>query len=151
MSLDPLSLGPLDRDVTRCNPSVAWTAGAAIATAADLTDFWRALLRGRLVSPRLLRAMKRNGAGATGRALRARRRGGGHALRGEDLGSTQDASRGGSPTFNSEDGRRQIALSINLFPGAQRIYQEAEKLLVMEFCGAATVSPLPLPLPWSPR
>ena len=150
MSLDPLSLGPLKRDVTRCNPSVAWTAGAAIATAPELTRFWRALLRARLVSPRLLRVMKR-----TVPALQGMRYGLGVAAVDTPCGVRIWGHTGGFPgwvtaTFNSENGRRQIALSLNLFPGAQRIYEEAEKLLVMEFCGAGAVSPLPLPLPWSP-
>jgi D-alanyl-D-alanine carboxypeptidase len=46
-------------DVTSYNPSHAWAAGAIVSNAADLSTFYRALLGGRLLSPRLLREMKK--------------------------------------------------------------------------------------------
>jgi D-alanyl-D-alanine carboxypeptidase len=48
--------GPL-LDFTVYNPSLAWGAGNLISTLADLERFFRALLRGRLLPPRLLAAM----------------------------------------------------------------------------------------------
>jgi D-alanyl-D-alanine carboxypeptidase len=48
--------GPL-LDFTVYNPSLAWAAGNLISTLADLERFFRALLRGRLLPPRLLAAM----------------------------------------------------------------------------------------------
>jgi D-alanyl-D-alanine carboxypeptidase len=48
--------GPL-LDFTVLNPSVAWAAGALVSDLGDLEHFFRALLRGRLLPPRLLAAM----------------------------------------------------------------------------------------------
>jgi D-alanyl-D-alanine carboxypeptidase len=45
-------------DVTGISPSWAWAAGAVVSTADDVDAFYRALLRGRLLSGRLLRQMK---------------------------------------------------------------------------------------------
>jgi D-alanyl-D-alanine carboxypeptidase len=48
--------GPL-LDFTVYNPSLAWAAGALVSNLGDLERFFRALLRGRLLPPRLLAAM----------------------------------------------------------------------------------------------
>jgi D-alanyl-D-alanine carboxypeptidase len=48
--------GPL-LDFTVYNPSLAWAAGALVSDLGDLERFFRALLRGRLLPPRLLAAM----------------------------------------------------------------------------------------------
>jgi D-alanyl-D-alanine carboxypeptidase len=48
--------GPL-LDFTVYNPSLAWAAGALVSNLGDLQRFFRALLRGRLLPPRLLAAM----------------------------------------------------------------------------------------------
>lgn len=45
-------------DVTGFNLSYAWSAGAIVSNAADLSRFYRVLLGGRLLAPRLLREMK---------------------------------------------------------------------------------------------
>jgi D-alanyl-D-alanine carboxypeptidase len=45
------------RDVTTIDPSWAWTAGSMISTNTDLTDFYTALLGGRLLKPAQLRQM----------------------------------------------------------------------------------------------
>ena len=39
------------------NPSAAWASGGIVSTLSDLSRFWRALLRGRLISPELLDLM----------------------------------------------------------------------------------------------
>jgi D-alanyl-D-alanine carboxypeptidase len=53
---------PLDgsrpRDASVFSQSSAWAAGAIVSTADDLATFYRALVRGRLLRPRLLRAME---------------------------------------------------------------------------------------------
>jgi D-alanyl-D-alanine carboxypeptidase len=46
-------------DVTGFNPSHAWAAGAIVSNAADLSNFYRALMEGRLLPPPLLREMKK--------------------------------------------------------------------------------------------
>jgi D-alanyl-D-alanine carboxypeptidase len=48
--------GPL-LDFTVFNPSLAWAAGALVSNLGDLERFFRALLGGRLLPPRLLAAM----------------------------------------------------------------------------------------------
>jgi D-alanyl-D-alanine carboxypeptidase len=45
-------------DVTDINPSWAWAAGALVSNAADVSRFYRSLLGGRLLGPRLLEEMK---------------------------------------------------------------------------------------------
>jgi D-alanyl-D-alanine carboxypeptidase len=57
-SIDPFTQepGPL-LDFTVYNPSLAWAAGALISNFGDLEHFFRALLGGRLLPPRLLAAM----------------------------------------------------------------------------------------------
>ncbi|MGW2635424.1 serine hydrolase domain-containing protein [Streptomyces sp. NPDC001348] len=45
-------------DVTRLNPSIASSAGEMISDSADLTRFYSALLRGRLLPPQQLKEMK---------------------------------------------------------------------------------------------
>jgi D-alanyl-D-alanine carboxypeptidase len=52
----PVLHGPL-LDITVYNPSWAWAAGNLISNLDDLTRFFRALLGGRLLPPRLLAAM----------------------------------------------------------------------------------------------
>ncbi len=47
--------GPL-RDVSQYSPSFAWSGGNAISTVRDVARFWRALLGGRLLRPRELKA-----------------------------------------------------------------------------------------------
>lgn len=45
-------------DVTRFSPSAWWAAGAIVSSAGDVASFYRALLRGRILSPRLTAAME---------------------------------------------------------------------------------------------
>jgi D-alanyl-D-alanine carboxypeptidase len=54
-----LGRGTWPQDVTATSPTIAGSAGAMVSTPGDLQTFMRALLRGRLVSPSLLREMKR--------------------------------------------------------------------------------------------
>src|SRR5215213_5051247 len=99
-------------DVTAVNPSYSWAAGAIVSTADDLATFYRALLRGRLLPPDLMRAMETT---VTARAL------------GPDIGyglgivkvqtpcGTAWGNRGGMPGYgttalSSKDGRRQIVV-----------------------------------------
>src|SRR5205823_491542 len=50
--------GSRPRDATVFSQSSTWAAGAIVSTTDDLANFYRALLRGRLLRPRLLRAME---------------------------------------------------------------------------------------------
>ena len=58
-SLDVGPQGPIDgplRNITRYSPSFAWASGNGLSTVTDVARFYRGLLRGRLLAPRLLRA-----------------------------------------------------------------------------------------------
>ena len=57
------------RDFTRYNMSWLWAAGDIVSTAADLNDFYRALLTGRLLPPPLLAEMQTTQAGWYGLGL----------------------------------------------------------------------------------
>jgi D-alanyl-D-alanine carboxypeptidase len=119
--------GPL-LDITIYNPSPWWATGALISTFADLARFFRTLLGGRLLPPRLLAAMTspnptspppfREAMGLEvidlpfGRLL-------GH---GGDLPGFSNA------VFSTEDGRRQFGLMMNLYlapPAVQAAYLQA--------------------------
>jgi D-alanyl-D-alanine carboxypeptidase len=54
----PLGPPPLV-DVTEFSPSITGAGGAIVSTVSDVARFYRALLKGRLLRPRLLRAIKR--------------------------------------------------------------------------------------------
>ncbi|GAA4516268.1 serine hydrolase domain-containing protein [Nonomuraea ferruginea] len=56
-----LALKPGDpyRDVTRLDPSMAWAAGALVATPKDLNTFMTALMNGELLRPAQLKQMKK--------------------------------------------------------------------------------------------
>jgi D-alanyl-D-alanine carboxypeptidase len=59
-------------NATAVSPTHSWAAGAIISTAADVADFYRALLCGRLLRPAWLRSMQTVAAGY-GLGLGARR------------------------------------------------------------------------------
>jgi D-alanyl-D-alanine carboxypeptidase len=104
--------GPL-LDFTVYNPSLAWGAGNLISDLADLERFFRALLGGRLLPPRLLAAMTTpvdTGVPGYGYGL---------GLEMIQTPSGRLVGHGGAiPGFdnivlNTEDGRRQLGVIIN--------------------------------------
>jgi D-alanyl-D-alanine carboxypeptidase len=104
--------GPL-LDFTVYNPSLAWGAGNLISDLADLERFFRALLRGRLLPPRLLAAMTTpvdTGVPGYGYGL---------GLEMINTPSGRLVGHGGAiPGFdnivlNTKDGRRQLGVMIN--------------------------------------
>ena len=129
------------KDVSVGSPSVAWAAGALVSNADDLAEFFRALLRGRLLRPGLLQAMEttiKSGPGA------------GHGL---GLGAvrlpcgTVWGSSGGVPgysthSYSSKDGRRQAVLLVNVtgrappvFNSPRPIARAEEHALLTAICG----------------
>jgi D-alanyl-D-alanine carboxypeptidase len=107
--------GPL-LDFTVLNPSVAWAAGNLISNLADLERFFRALLRGRLLPPRLLAAMLTPV--PTGRPGL----GWGLGLLVVDTPAGRLVGHDGAiPGFynfvvSTEDGRRQAGVMVNVWP-----------------------------------
>jgi D-alanyl-D-alanine carboxypeptidase len=114
----PLGPPPLV-DVTEFSPSIAGAGGATVSTVGDIARFYRALVKGRLLRPRLLRAMKRTL--PTDSDLPSR----------YGLGLVRYPTRCGAAwghsgafpgywtyTFSSANGKRQIVLMANVDPSA---------------------------------
>jgi D-alanyl-D-alanine carboxypeptidase len=129
------------KDVSVGSPSVAWAAGALVSNADDLAEFFRALLRGRLLRPGLLQAMEttiKSGAGA------------GHGL---GLGAvrlpcgTVWGFSGGVPgysthSYSSKDGWRQAVVLVNVtgrappvFNSPRPVARAEEHALLTAVCG----------------
>ena len=116
-SLDVGPQGPIDgplRDVTRYSPSFAWASGNGVSTVRDVARFYRGLLRGRLLRPRLLRAALETV--STGRP--GRRYGLGlnvdRTPRGTLVGHDGDIPGFSVQARSSRDGRRQAVLAVNV-------------------------------------
>jgi len=124
-------------DTSVFSPSSVWAAGAIVSTADDVARFYRALLRGRLLPPRLLAEMKTTVATGMGNRY-------GLGILTADLpcgaawGHEGDFT--GYETFalTSKDGRRQLVLLVNLdqevgqSKKAQRAIVDA---LIAGYCG----------------
>jgi D-alanyl-D-alanine carboxypeptidase len=105
---------PPATDVTGLSPSLAPGSGGIVSTVADVADFYRALLSGRVLRPAELKAMKTLVSARTGKTVTAGT--------GYGLGIARNRSCWGhsgelpgydvSPAF-SEDGNRQVVLMIN--------------------------------------
>jgi D-alanyl-D-alanine carboxypeptidase len=124
-------------DITGIRPFV-WAAGAMVSTAADDLTFYRALLSGRLVGPRLLRAMK------TTVPVEGAPVGVGYGL-GLAKASTACSTAWGhngafagyySDVYSSGNGRRQALLMVNLDVSAhtERIDSLFYQLLEKAYC-----------------
>ena len=106
---------PPATDVTGLSP-FPWAAGAIVSTAADSATFYRALLSGRLLGPRLLRAMKTTHAQREG-DIPGQRYGLGLISYPLSCGIAWGHS-GVFPGYfvyaiSSADGRRQVSLEVN--------------------------------------
>ncbi|MEU6992333.1 serine hydrolase domain-containing protein [Streptomyces sp. NPDC046465] len=104
-------------DVTGFSPSEAGASDALVTTAADLTRFYRALLRGRLLPPHLLRRMLTDTVPTTGSAPPAVAYGLGIYVYATDCGRAYGHG-GSSPgyltfTLNDRDARHQIVAHTN--------------------------------------
>lgn len=137
-------------DVTGLSPSLAPGSGAIISTAADVADFYRALLGGRLLEPEQLKAMKTTVSERTGKPATSGP-GYGLGIAHSVLGRPSAAVTVSCPgwghsgevggydvsTSFSEDGRRQAVLMINqdastLAKAALPLYY---RLLDKAYCG----------------
>jgi D-alanyl-D-alanine carboxypeptidase len=127
---------PSLEDVTALSPSWGWAAGAIASTADDVARFYRALLGGRLLRPKLLRAMRTTVAGNA------------EARYGLGIGtlrlpcSTAWGHQGGIIGYDawalaSRDGRRQTVVFTNLegssFP--KRAAAARDRLIATAYCG----------------
>ena len=114
----PLGPPPLV-DVTEFSPSITGAGGAIVSTVGDVARFYRALLKGRLLRPRLLQEMKKTlptdsdlpSRYGLGLARYPTRCGAGWGHSGSFPGYW-------TYTFSSANGKRQIVLMANVEPSA---------------------------------
>jgi D-alanyl-D-alanine carboxypeptidase len=136
--------GDTSFDVTALSPTLFGPAGAILSNAEDLGHFYRALLRGRLLAPRLLRAMQTIDPVATGGVPDSGILGGGWGLGllkerfpcGTAWG--HDAENPGYMTaaWSSKDGDRQVVVIVNGDYEHDAAVSEAMRaLLVAGYCG----------------
>ncbi|CQR64060.1 serine hydrolase domain-containing protein [Streptomyces leeuwenhoekii] len=130
--LAPTAEGP-SYDVTELNPSIATAAGEMISDSADLTRFYSALLRGRLLPPAQLAEM--TATVRTDESDESDRYGLGLMKRELDCGVTVWGHGGGIHGSSSEavttgDGRHALALNFNGDWSG-----DSEAVIEAEFCG----------------
>jgi D-alanyl-D-alanine carboxypeptidase len=122
------------KDVTLVSPSYVWTAGGIVSTASDVAVFYRALLRGRLLKPELLREMETT-SGGYGLGLFKT-----HLACGDMFGHNGALASYLTYAYNSKDGKRQFVVLANSLTfddqvgsrQAQRVFQ---RLLQAAACG----------------
>jgi D-alanyl-D-alanine carboxypeptidase len=120
--------GPL-LDFTAQNPSWAWAAGGLVSTLEDLSNFFRALLGGRLLPSRLLAEMLPTVAVPPGSVpLPLYDRYGLGLLEVETPAGRLIGNAGGIPGFlsivlSTRDGRRQLGVMINVLPAPAPVYE----------------------------
>jgi D-alanyl-D-alanine carboxypeptidase len=124
-------------DVSVLSPSFGWAAGAIVSTADDVSSFYRALLRGRLLRPELLRAMESSVvAGELGPGVRY---GLGIAEVPLPCGPVW-GHQGGTFGYqawalNSKHGTRQIVVLTNRASVSKKAEQALERVLATAYCG----------------
>jgi len=127
--------GPL-RDLTNFNPSVAWAAGGIVSTAEDLADFYRGLLRGKLVTRHLLWRMestvKVGVSDAYGLGLQQT-----HLPCSYVWGHTGDFPGFITVAASSGSGRRQVVLSLNSDALRPQADDALLGLITSAYCGGA--------------
>jgi D-alanyl-D-alanine carboxypeptidase len=121
-------------DVSVLSPSFGWAAGAIVSTADDVARFYRALLRGRLLRPALMRAMQTTvDAGPLGVRY-------GLGIARADLPCGRAwGHQGGMPGYetwvwNSKDGARQIVLFASRETSSPKAERARERVLATAFC-----------------
>jgi D-alanyl-D-alanine carboxypeptidase len=127
-------------DVTEFSPSITGAGGAIVSTVGDVARFYRALLKGRLLRPDLLGAMKTT---LLADSDVESRYGLGLAEYPTPCGTAWGHS-GAFPgylnyTFSSADGKRQIVLMVNIDPFAipPATLQQFYDLLYKAYCSTA--------------
>ncbi len=139
--------GPDPIDFTPLSPTLFGASGAILSNAEDLVRFYRALLRGHLLKPGVLRAMQTIDPVATDPpgSIDSGIPGGGWGLGllretfpcGDAWG--HDAENPGYMTaaWNSPDGTRQVVVVVNMdnFPHDHPVTQAMRDVLLKAYCG----------------
>jgi D-alanyl-D-alanine carboxypeptidase len=132
---------PLDgtrpRDTSVFSQSSTWAAGAIVSTTDDLANFYRALLRGRLLRPGLLRAME------TTVSVPADPNGGGSGLGlfetrlpcGRVWGHEGTTFGYKTIAYSSRDATRQIVAMVNDSPPSPLVANAMARLVNAAYCG----------------
>ena len=126
------------RDMSVLSQSSTWAAGAIVSTADDLANFYRALLRGRLLRPGLLRAME------TTVPVAADPHGGGSGLGlfetalpcGRIWGHEGTSFGYKTIAYSSRDATRQIVIMVNDSPPSPAVANALERLVDTAYCGS---------------
>jgi D-alanyl-D-alanine carboxypeptidase len=109
-------------DVTVLNPSGTWAAGNLVSSAADIAHFWRTLLGGKLLAPAQLRAMKTTVPAWKGVPNR-------YGLGIQEIPTACGTLWGNGGSIagysnmfeNSENGKRQASLIVNVNPAPEGV------------------------------
>jgi len=117
------------RDRGTASASWAWAAGAIVSTAPDLSRFFGALLRGRLLPARLLARMRPVAGARYGLGLAVF-----HTSCGIALGHTGNVLGPVSATWSSPDGRRRVVAMSNSYPLSVPAEAAFRRLLNTAFC-----------------
>jgi D-alanyl-D-alanine carboxypeptidase len=133
--------GPL-LDFTVYNPSLAWAAGNLISDLGDLERYFRALLGGRLLPPRLLAAMTTpvpTGQPGFGYGL-------GLLVIDTPLGRLVGHD-GAIPGFfnfvvSTADGRRQLGIMVNVWPAPPAVLEAFDQVFIALVMGLLQGAPL---------
>ncbi|MFE0421481.1 serine hydrolase domain-containing protein, partial [Streptomyces sp. NPDC058953] len=122
-------------DVTVMNGSQGWADGDIISSAADLNRFYKALIRGELLSPKQLTAMKTTGPEGYGLGLFKTETTCGTTLWGHSGGAAGSLS----DALTTEDGSRQLAFNAN---GDYDVTPASfQRVVEAEFCGTEPGTP----------
>ena len=139
--------GPFD--VTAWSPSGAGAAGAIVSTTDDVTRFYRALLRGRLLPRPLLRTMQTIDPAATGGLPDAGILGGGWGLGllrerfpcGTAWGHDSEIPGYMTAAWNSTNGTRQVAVIVNSHHSHDEPVSRAmRRLLATAYCARSSTA-----------
>jgi len=134
-------------DVTGVSPTLAWAAGGIVSTVADLAQFYRALLGGRVLTPDLLHAMETTTSmGVVGEDYglglwETRTLGFARTFRLSCAADRVWGHDGDFPgyltyAFNSADGQRQAVVAINDDALSERAARAVSRVVGTAFCAA---------------
>jgi D-alanyl-D-alanine carboxypeptidase len=135
---------PPPLDVTAWSPSFYGAAGALVSNADDVAHFYRALLRGRLLTHRLVNSMQTIDPVATGGTPDAGILGGGWGLGllretfpcGEAWGHDSETPGYMAAAWNSKDGAHQVVVVVNSnFSHDEPVSRAMRNVLVKAYCG----------------
>jgi D-alanyl-D-alanine carboxypeptidase len=138
-----LQQGPYD--VTPWSPTFYGASGAILSNANDVARFYRALLKGRLLKPKQLKAMQTIDPAATGGIPDAGILGGGWGLGllrekfpcGPAWGHDSEIPGYMKAAWNSKDGNRQVVVVVNshFFDHDQPVSRAMRNVLTTAYCG----------------